>query len=165
MSVLVGIFGGERVRHRSEVGICLFGGDAGLHARDAKAGMAAALDDAAIGCDVVPARVGDPEVTRLHACCELKPCRHHANDGVETALDLEAASKNVFVAVEVGAPEAVAEDDDMVSGLIVLRRKTAAQGRWHTQYLKNIGSGHQRRNLHGLAESCDRELAAAVSGE
>src|SRR6185312_17016435 len=135
--VLVGIFGGERVRHCSEVGIRLFGGGARLHARDAKAGMAAALDDAAIGCDVVPARVGDPEVARLHACRELKPCRHHANDRVETALDLEAASEDVLVGVEVRAPEAVAEDDDMMSGLVIFGRKTAAQGRSHAQYLKN----------------------------
>src|SRR6185437_8735978 len=125
----------------------------------------AALDDAAIGCDVVPARVGDPEVTRLHACCELEPWRHHANNGVETALDLEAASQNVFVAVEVGAPEAVAEDDDMVSGLVIFGRKSTAKSGSHAQHLKNIGSGHQRRNLHGLAESCDGELAAAVGGK
>lgn len=132
-----------------QVGLRLFEGDAVLDAGHGAHPVAAAvlhprLIDQARRVDHV-----------AHAERIAKTRGHDADDGVGDAVHFHRPAEDAAIAAEVGLPDFVAEDDELVLSILLLARQIgAAQQRLHAEYLEEIVGGVHRVEQNGAAIGC-----------
>jgi hypothetical protein len=91
--------------------------------------------------------------------------RHHANDGVEVAIDADLLSKSLRITAERTPPETVAEHDTFnKSRLLVVRGVDAAQlgpGRQHGEI---IGARREKFDALRFFAPCEIPIGGIYSG-
>ena len=68
----------------------------------------------------------EPEINGFGTDRELEPLRHHPDNGNSHAIQVDRFSKNITAGIEMRAPEMIAQDSDIRSGLIFLVGETAS---------------------------------------
>ena len=140
-------FGGGRIRR-----------GAGREFRGGVEPMAAALDGRRVD------RQGDPQLGRLRRVLrvvgrQLEAGRHHADDRVRPAVEVDRAPQNARIAAELAMPEPMAENrDGVLAGHVFRRRERAAEQRLRAQRVEQVGRDLPEPHPHGVAGSRQVDL-------
>src|SRR5439155_10827997 len=78
-------------------------------------------------------RKRQPDIVSLRRDRKLKPGRHYAHDGVAAAVQNNVLTRDIRIAIQVCTPQLVADNRDVMSGLVFLWAKIASQNRLNAQ--------------------------------
>ena len=89
--------------------------------------------------------------------------RHHANDGTRHAVERYRLAQHIAAALEVSAPEGIAQDRDLGGGgRLLFGPKAATELGLHTQRGEEVGGYLLAVNSYGIANTCAVPVPAVV---
>src|SRR5207302_6665233 len=161
MQIAVGILSSERVIDGGKIRISLLHRNTRSKPTHGEDGMVAALFRRRC-IPFGPARKCNPQIARLGAHGELETGGHDANDFITASVDADTAANRARIAAEMRSPEAVTQDDDVMAGIILAKKKGAPKSRFYAKNMKGVVGNNFALDVQNGACASDNEIVECV---